>query len=85
MKFCVTVPVLCFIVWFCRALHIETAKPLRDGPSCRRSEQKGGCFVLRGCKKGPVRTKKGVFCAEESRGRGNDDRFLQKVWKRFVN
>ena len=37
----------------------------RDGSSCRRSEQKGGCFVLKGWKRGLVRTKYGVFCAEE--------------------
>ena len=81
MKFRVTVPVLCFIVWFCRALHIETAKLLRYGPSCRRSEQKGGCFVLRGCKKGSVRTKRGVFCAEESRGGAMTIVFCKKFGK----
>ena len=75
---------VCFVlyVWFCRAMHIETSKILRDDPSYRCSEQnwaflcwtpffwvasarKGGIFVLNTHKNHRLRTKLGVFCAEE--------------------
>ena len=41
----------------------------------------GGCFVLRSWKRGLVRTKKGVFCAEESRGGAMTIDFCKKFGK----
>ena len=60
MKFCVTV----FYVWFCRAMHIETSKILRDDPSYRWSEQNWAFLCWTPFFWGRLSTKRGYFCSE---------------------